>query len=179
MSLDHMEILCRLDDFNLAMIEQPLPPDDLVGHAMLQEAIRTPLCLDESINTPEQAAMALELHSAKHVNVKYARVGGITPAIAIHDACHEQCTPCWVGAMPQTAIGARLGLALATKANFTYPADYFPSDQVLEADLAPLPSPVRDPDGMLRVPLWSEPGIGAEPNPDLLEKYCVARARLG
>ena len=177
--LEHMEMLCRLDDFCLAMIEQPLAPDDLVGHAMVQEAIRTPLCLDESITSPEQADMALELHSAKYVNLKPARVGGLTPAIAIHDACHNECVPCWVGAMPQTAIGSRIGLALAAKANCTYPADLCLSHELLEIDLADPPIPVRDSsDGVLRVPLWSEPGIGVEPDPSLLEKHCLQKARL-
>jgi len=176
--LDHMEILCRLDDFMLAMVEQPLPADDLVGHAMVQETIRTPICLDESVTTPEQADMAIELKSGKYVNVKPGRVGGLTPAVAIHDACHHGCTPCWVGAMPQTAIGARAGLALAAKANFSYPADFFPSDELFEQDLAPPVVAIRDEaDGPLRVPLWSEPGIGVEPDLELLEKLCLERAK--
>jgi len=65
------------------MIEQPLPADDLVGHAMVQELVRTPVCLDESITTPAQAAMALDLHSCRYVNLKPGRVGGLTPAAAI------------------------------------------------------------------------------------------------
>jgi len=177
--LDHMEMLCRLDDFSLAMIEQPLAPDDLVGHAMVQETIRTPLCLDESITTIEQADMALELKSAKYVNLKPGRVGGLTPAVAIHNACHHQCVPCWVGATPQTAIGTRLGLALAANENCTYPADFYPSHEMLEIDLAAFPLPVRDPGyGVLRVPLWSEPGIGAEPDLETLEKHCLEKATL-
>ncbi len=179
MRLDHMEMLCRLDDFSLAMIEQPLAPDDLVGSAMVQETIRTPVCLDEAVTTPQQAEMALDLHSGKYVNLKPGRVGGLTPALEIHDACHEHCVPCWVGAVPQTAIGTRIGLALAAKANCTYPADLAPWDQVLEADLAPPLSGVRDSgDGLLRIPLWSEPGLGIEPDGQLLQKHCLARAKL-
>jgi O-succinylbenzoate synthase len=179
MRLDHMEMFCRLDDFNLAMIEQPLPPDDLVGHAMVQETIRTPLCLDESITTPEQAEMALELHSARYINVKPDRVGGLTHAIAIHDACQEASVGCWVGLMPQSAIGTRIAMALAAKANFTYPADSFLSDQLLETDLAPPPPLVRTTsDGLLRIPLWEEPGIGVVPDPDRLEKLCASRAKI-
>ena len=49
LTLGHTEMLYRLEDFMLAMIEQPLAADDLVGHAMLQESLRTPICLDESI----------------------------------------------------------------------------------------------------------------------------------
>jgi O-succinylbenzoate synthase len=177
--LEHMEMLCRLDDFMLAMIEQPLPPDDLVGHAMVQETIRTPLCLDESITSQQQADMALELHSAKYINLKPGRVGGLTPAVAIHNACHDQCVPCWVGATLQSAVGARIGLALAAKANCTYPADYHVSQETFETDLAEPPAAVRDSsDGVLRVPLWSEPGLGVEPDVALVEKHCLAKARL-
>jgi O-succinylbenzoate synthase len=179
LTLDHMEMLCRLDDFGLAMIEQPLPPDDLVGHAMVQETIRTPICLDEGITTPAQADMALELKSCRCVNLKPGRVGGLTPAVAIHDACRQNSVACFVGAVPQSAIGARTGLALAAKANCTYPGDFFPSDQFLEQDLAEALLPARDEtDGIMRVPLWSEPGLGAEPDPELLAKFCVAQARL-
>lgn len=175
--LDHMEILCRLDDFMLAMVEQPLPADDLVGHAMVQDTIRTPICLDESIATPEQADMAIELKSGKYVNVKPGRVGGLTPAVAIHDACHDGCMPCWVGAMPQTGIGARAGLALAAKANFSYPADFFPAEELFEQDPTPPVVAVREAEGPLRVPLWSEPGIGVEPDRELLDKLCLDRAK--
>jgi len=177
--LDHMEILCRLDDFFLAMVEQPLPADDLVGHAMVQDAIRTPICLDESVTTPEQADMAIELKSGKFVNVKPGRVGGLTPAIAIHDACHDGCIPCFLGAMPQSAIGARAGLALAAKKNFSYPADFFPSCELFEQDLAEAPIPVRnETDGVLRIPLWSEPGLGVHPDPELLKKFSLARVKV-
>jgi len=177
--LDHMEILCRLDDFMLAMVEQPLPADDLVGHAMVQDTIRTPVCLDESVTTPEQADMAIELKSGQYVNLKAGRVGGLTPAVTIHDACHNGCIPCWVGAMPQSAVGMRLGLALAAKKNCTYPADFLASDELFEHDLAEPPVPVREEtDGVLRIPLWSGPGIGVEPDAELLEKSCLARVKV-
>jgi O-succinylbenzoate synthase len=180
LGLQHMEMLYRLDDFSLAMIEQPLPADDLVGHAMVQDSVRTPLCLDEGIGSLAQAEMALELHSCKYVNLKPSRVGGLTSAVAIHDICHAHCTPCWVGALPQSAIGARFGFALAAKENCTYPADYFPSDQVLAEDMAEPLLPSRDAaDGRQRVRLWSEPGIGIEPDRKLLEKYCLAHVRIG
>ncbi len=58
LNLGQTDMLFRLEDFSLAMIEQPLPADDLVGHAMVQQSLRTPLCLDESIATIAQAEMA-------------------------------------------------------------------------------------------------------------------------
>lgn len=179
MGLQHMETLCRLDDFMLAMIEQPLPADDLVGSAMVQDTIRTPLSLDESITTPQQADMALELKSCGFVNIRPDRVGGLTPAVAIHDACHRDCTPCWVGGGPQTAVGARIRMALAAKENCSYPADWFPPEELFQQDLADLPQTARDEtDNMLRAILWTEPGIGVEPDMALLEKYCLQRVKL-
>jgi O-succinylbenzoate synthase len=178
MCLDQMEILCRLDDFSLAMVEQPLPAHDLVGHAMVQETLRTPLCLDESITTPEQADIALELHSAQYINLKPGRVGGLTPALAIHDACHANCVPCWVGAMPQSAIGMRIGFALAAKPNCTYPTDA-PFEPLLSEDLAPMPELIRaDKEGTLQVKLWSDPGLGVEPEMAFLEKCTLQRAKV-
>ena len=52
LNLGHTELLYRLDDFSLEMVEQPLAPEDFVAHAMLQESLRTPVCLDEGIASP-------------------------------------------------------------------------------------------------------------------------------
>ena len=179
LTIHHSEILFRLDDFFLAMVEQPLPPDDLVGHAMLQESLRTPICLGRSIRTLGHAEMALELHSGNFVNLTLGRVGGLTPALAIHDLCHESCTPCYVGATPQTTIAARHGYALAAKENCTYPAEYFPGEEILAADVAEPLLPDRDEDGKRRVHLGNSPGIGVEPEEEILRKYCVERASVG
>jgi len=177
--LDHMEMICRLDDFGLSMVEQPLAADDLVGHAMIQETIRTPLCLDEGVSTVEQADMALELHSCKWVKIEPGRVGGLTPAMAIYDTCHTQCTPCWIGAPVQTAIGQRAGIALAAKPNCTYPAEYIPPEESLAADVAAPAAPVPDgPEGKQRVRLWLEPGLGVEPDEQVIDKFCLSRASI-
>jgi O-succinylbenzoate synthase len=48
-SLADIDHLRQLDEFNLLMIEQPLYQDDFIEHCKLQAAIKTPVCLDESI----------------------------------------------------------------------------------------------------------------------------------
>ena len=89
--LTDLDLFRRVDDFNLAMIEQPLQFDDLVDHAALQAQIRTPVCLDESLTSLRRAEQAAELKSCRYINIKPARVGGITNAIAIHNACNNAC----------------------------------------------------------------------------------------
>jgi len=180
LNLGHWEMLCRLDDFNLTMIEQPLPAVDYVGHAQLQDALRTPVCLDEGIATLEQIEIALDLKSCKFVNLEPGRVGGVTPAVAMHDACHDACVACYVGAVPRSGIGTRIALSLAAKANCTYPADYFKPEELLARDLCSPLLPARsEDDGVARIPLWSEPGLGVEPALEVIEKCCVEQTHLG
>ena len=178
LGLEHAEMLYRLDDFGLAMIEQPLAADDLVGHAMIQENLRTPICLDESIATPAQAEMALDLHSCRWVNLKLGRVGGLTSAVAIHDACHEHCTPCWVGAPPQTAVGCAGGFGPGRKGQLHL------SRRPLPFGRRPCRRPCRPivarPAGRRRAPRPALvcPGIGVEPEGKLLKKFCLQRAKF-
>ncbi|MGD9644541.1 MAG: o-succinylbenzoate synthase [Pirellulales bacterium] len=188
-SLADMELLCRLDDFALAMIEQPLDGDDLIDHAQLQQQIRTPICLDESIISLRRAELAIELGSCRVINIKPGRVGGLTPAMAILAAAREAGVDCWVGGMLESAIGARMNLALATCEGFTYPADLFPSSRFFARDLA-RPELALDSAasggsstedaaavGPTMTPL-DVPGTGATPDPELLDLWTVARARV-
>jgi O-succinylbenzoate synthase len=174
------EMFYRLDDFNLAMIEQPLAYDDLLDHARLQSAIRTPICLDESINSIARAEQALDVGSCRWINIKPGRVGGLTNALAIHDLCREAGVGCWVGGMLESAVGARICAALATLDHFSYPADIFPSSRFYREDLSqPEVVLTTGPDGGPQVQLPDVPGIGAAPVSERLEKLCIARAKIG
>jgi O-succinylbenzoate synthase len=177
--LRDVDLFRRVDEFDLAMIEQPLQHDDVVDHAKLQEAIATPVCLDESVTSLDRARQAVELESCRYMNIKPGRVGGLTPAVAIHDLCREAGIPCWVGGMLESAVGSRICVALAMLDNFTYPADIFPSRRFYANDLArPELELTRGPDGAPCVVAPNVPGIGAEPAPVLLDRFCKERARI-
>ena len=60
-SLDDLDVLKELDQYGLMMIEQPLASDDIIDHATLQSQIVTPICLDESIRSLEDARKAIEI----------------------------------------------------------------------------------------------------------------------
>lgn len=172
--LSDLDLFRRIDDFELAMIEQPLAHDDLVDHATLQRAIRTPVCLDESVTCPRHAEQAIELASCRFVNVKPGRVGGLTNAVRIHDLCRASGIPCWVGGMLESATGAAICTALAMLDNFSYPADIFPSSRFYRQDLSDRPLElVTLADGT--------PGVAAfpeipDPAPARLDALCVQRA---
>lgn len=173
-TLNDTSLFQEIDRFELAMIEQPLQHDDLVDHAELQRRIRTPVCLDESITHIRQLEQALSLGSCRVVNVKPGRVGGLTNAVAIHNACQQAGIPCWVGGMLESATGAALCVALSMLDNFTYPADIFPSTRFYREDLSDPPLELdRLSDG--------SPGVRAplrlpEPIPKRLNQLTVERA---
>jgi O-succinylbenzoate synthase len=150
--------LMALDEFDLMMIEQPLAYDDLVDHAALQQRLRTPICLDESVPTLAAARAALALGSGRIVNIKPGRVGGLTVARAIHDLCRQQGMPVWCGGMLETGIGRAHNVALASLPGFTLPGDISGSARYFHQDIVDPPFVVND-DGTMTVP--TGPGIGA------------------
>jgi O-succinylbenzoate synthase len=164
-----------LEEFHLAMIEQPLAHDDLVDHAKLQSALRTPLCLDESITSLAKARKAIELRSCRWINLKPGRVGGLTPAVEIHNLCQKEGIPCWVGGMLESAVGASHCIALATLPNIHYPSDIFPSYRFYKRDLA---QPEIRLSGTSRVCASTQSGIGCEPDSIELKSHQVDYARL-
>lgn len=175
--LADLDLFRRVDEFGLAMIEQPLQHDDVLDHAALQARIETPVCLDESITSLDRARQAIELGSCRYVNIKPGRVGGLNSALAIHDLCREHGIPCWVGGMLESAIGSRICTALAMLDNFTYPADIFPTSRFYARDLAQPPLDlITSSAGTPQVRCEDVPGIGAEPDAELLEEWCVQRA---
>ena len=161
--------LAKLDDFGLLLIEQPLAAGDLRRHAELVARLRTPICLDESIESAEQAADAITLGACSIVNIKPSRVGGYLEARRIHDLCRAHGLPAWCGGMLETGIGRSANLALAALPGCTLPGDTSASSRYYEADIT---EPFVLEDGHLPVP--GEPGIGVVPLSARLEEVTTS-----
>jgi len=171
-TLADTDMFKKLDRYHLAMIEQPLAHDDLIDHAELQGKIATPICLDESINSPDQARKAAKIGACKFVNIKHARVGGVTNALKVNQICADAGIPCWIGGMGESSLGVNVGLSLATLPNMGYPSDITPSGKFYEHDLcAPITDNPRT--GVFRP--RQTPGIGAIPDRGVLEKTTVQK----
>jgi O-succinylbenzoate synthase len=148
-----------MDRYSLTMIEQPLAWDDMVDHAALQREIRTPVCLDESIHSGEDARRALELGACRVINIKAGRVGGFAGSLAVHDVCRAASVPVWCGGMLESGIGRLANVHLQTLPGFTLPGDTSASARYFEEDLVD-PPVVVSPSGTIEVP--EGPGIGHE-----------------
>ncbi len=172
-TLDDASMLRALDGYDLLMIEQPLAYDDIIEHAELQRQLQTRLCLDESIYSVGRAREALAMGSCQIINIKPARVGGMTQALAIHDLCQAAEVPVWCGGMLESGIGRAHNVAVASLPNFTLPGDISASDRYWHEDITEPPF-VLNPDGTLTVP--TGPGIGVAVQRDRLEKVTLRRA---
>lgn len=161
--------LARLDAFDLLLIEQPLDEEDILGHAELARALRTPVCLDESITSAGTAAAAIRLGACEIVNVKPGRVGGYLEARRIHDVCVAMGVPVWCGGMLETGLGRAANVALAALPGFTLPGDTSASDRYYRSDIT---KPFVLHDGHLDVPRG--PGLGVEPLRDALDASTVS-----
>jgi o-succinylbenzoate synthase len=143
---------------------------DLDGLAALQQAVSTPVCLDETAESPERTAEAIRRGAGRIVNLKIQRVGGLGPAQAIHDLCYRKGVACWVGAMPELGIGQAHAIHLATLPNCKYPTDVEPSSRWFVDDysipLVELASP-----GVIEVP--TRPGLGYLVDPLKIRRYQV------
>lgn len=156
-TLEDVDRLRALDGFALTMIEQPLDEEDLGQHAKLQSALRTAICLDESIVSAARAEEAFALGACRVVNVKPGRVGGFTEARALHDVCAAHGVPVWHGGMLESGIGRAANLHLASLPNFSLPGDIAASRRYFVPDLIDPPITVA-PDGTIAVP--DAPGLG-------------------
>ena len=134
-TLEDLPLLKALDEFDLLMIEQPLAHDDLMEHALLQKELSTPICLDESITSLADIKRAVMLGSCKVVNLKIARVGGITEAKKIHDYCVEQGIAVWCGGMLEAGIGRAHAVAISSLSGFTMPGDTASSNRYWHEDI--------------------------------------------
>lgn len=173
-SLDDIEVLKQLDEFNLLMIEQPLGHDDIIDHAILQKELKTPICLDESIHSLEDARKAIELESTEVINVKIGRVGGLSEAKKIHDYCMEKGVPVWCGGMLEAGIGRAHNIALTSLPNFILPGDTAGSSHYWEKDIIEPEVIVHD--GLITVP--TAMGIGYAPNIDAIEGFTTEKWRF-
>jgi O-succinylbenzoate synthase len=161
---DHLK---QLDEFKLMMIEQPLAHDDIIDHAVLQQQLDTPICLDECIRTLHHAEQAVALGACGIINIKLGRVGGFREAKRIHDFAESHGIPEWCGGMLESGIGRAHNIALSTLPNFTLPGDVSASKRYWKRDII-CPEVEVSARGTIAVPTGA--GFGFEIDHDWLKE---------
>ena len=174
-TLADIDKLKSLDEFNLMMLEQPLPYDDIIDHAKLQAQISTPICLDEPIRSPDDARKAIELKSGKIINLKNGRVGGHNQSKQIEKICRENNIPVWCGGMLESGIGRAHNIAISTLKGYTMPGDVSASERYWTEDIIEPPVEVSK-NGTISAP--EKAGIGFEVKRDRIDELTVRKVNL-
>ena len=173
--LSDVSLFQQLDQFNLMMLEQPLAHDDIFDHSVLQRQIQTPVCLDESIRSAEDATHAIALESCRIINIKLGRVGGHAEAKRVEQCARDNEIPVWCGGMLESGIGRAHNIAMSTLAGFTLPGDVSASARYWEEDIIEPPVRVSE-RGAIKVP--DAPGIGFDVNLKRIDELTVRKEAI-
>jgi len=174
-TLADIDLLKSLDEFDLMMLEQPLSYDDIIDHAKLQREIKTPICLDEPIRSPDDARKAIELKSGKIINLKNGRVGGHSESKRIEAICREAGIPVWCGGMLESGIGRAHNIAISTLAGYTLPGDVSASRRYWAEDTIE-PAVEVSKNGTITAP--EKAGIGFDVKRDRIDKITVRKVNI-
>ena len=141
---EHIAILRTVDTLNLMMIEEPVSRggqlSGLDAHRQLRQAMQleTPIALDDSIFTQQDARTALEEELGDIINLKPGRVGSFFDCIDIARIAKMQEKQIMVGGMFEATPGRTMTLTLAAfclHEGFTIPGDVSLPQERLSADL--------------------------------------------
>jgi O-succinylbenzoate synthase len=173
-TLDDVGLLRKMDAFELMMLEQPLHYEDIIDHAELQKQIETPICLDESIHSADDARKAIRIGACRIINIKLGRVGGHASARAVHDVCRDHGIPVWCGGMLESGIGRAHNIAMSSLDGFSLPGDVTASKRYWAEDVI---QPEVEVSSKGQITQRSEPGMGYQVKEDLLARL-TARTQV-
>jgi O-succinylbenzoate synthase len=156
------------EKYRVAQVEQPFAERSIRAHAQLAHGASFRVCLDESVVDEPSLEDALAARAVTSLNVKVARVGGLSTGLALARRAGRARVPSWVGGMLESGIGRVHNVALASTPPFGLSSDLSASDRYYREDLTDPPF-VLGPGSTLAVPRG--PGLGVEVVERVLKKH--------
>ncbi len=138
----------RLQELDLAWIEEPLAADDIDGHRRLSAATSTPIAIGESLYSIRHFREYMQKRACSIVQVDVGRIGGITPWLKVAHAAEAFDMP----VCPHFLMELHVSLACAVP-NGKY-VEYIPQLDTLTGKR------MRIEDGFAYAP--QEPGLGID-----------------
>lgn len=145
------DLVDRLCCYDLEMIEQPLPKEQIEAMGALQKICPVPVTADESVQTLQDVER-LAAAGVQAINVKLMKVGGITPALHIFRRAQELGLRVMLGQMIETSIGA------TAMAHFTGLAEWVDLDSPMLVSNDPFEGILYDAHAVIQMP--ARVGIG-------------------
>lgn len=169
-----LQVLRRLEPYDLYFVETPLQLDDLDGYAWLHEHSGIRIAAGELQNTRFEFLDLMDRGLVDVAQPDVGRVGGLTEARRVCDLARDRgrliVPHCW-----------KTGIGIAASAHLSAATAHCPYVEFLPASLSEAPlrrelvcDELQPIDG--RLPLPRKPGLGVEINRETLDRYCVSRA---
>jgi L-alanine-DL-glutamate epimerase-like enolase superfamily enzyme len=162
-----IRMIKAMEPYDLELVEQPLPPDDLEGLAEVRRNISVPLMADESIRNPRSAMEVIRRGAADIANVYVTEAGGLLNAARIFAMCEAAGIPCMIGSMPEFGIGTAAQIHLGVAMTNLGPDSDTCGVLYHVEDL--LKTPLRIENGFAYPP--EAPGLGVEVDPGVLGRW--------
>lgn len=159
----------RLERYELRWLEEPVwPPEDYAGLARVRQALRIPIACGENDATVFAFREIIAAGAADVVQPSITKVGGVSEMKKIATLAASAN----VTFVPHSfyfgpGLAATLHVAASTPG---VPYVEMPPGQLAAPLLA---EPIRSSGGTVTVP--DRPGLGADPDPDVLQRYAYSR----
>ena len=166
----------KLEEYNIAWFEEPVPPEDIDGYVEVKSRINIPVSGGEAEFTRYGFSELLERRAVDIVQPDCCVTGGISEVmrVAVLSAAHNiQCIPHIWGSAIALYAGLHVAFSLPD-----YPASLTPSPMYLEYDRTPnifreklAFAPLKVENGFVSPP--AAPGLGIEIDENLIKQYSI------
>lgn len=177
-----LEELRAYDDLEIGWIEEPLAPRraDSVGRrdaiarlARLQREIATPVCVDESFFTMQEACRVFTHPDLKCISMKVGKFGGVEPALRFIVEAQSRGCEVWMSGMYDTGVARRVLASFETLPGVIMPGDIGEPTLYFEGDVTAPPYEVTGGYVMLNGS-GRVGGLGCDLDPGALDRVRVA-----
>jgi muconate cycloisomerase len=164
-----LPLIHRLQEFDVELVEQPLPVWDLDGMSALASAVGVPICADESVWSEHSLVEIIRRRSASMIQTKIGKNGGLFYCKRLWTIAHAAGIAALPGNHPTTSLAAAAMAHLCAAWPWPVPVGEFsngPTD-VLADDI--VTEPMRLDDGAVSVP--AGPGFGIDLDETKIQHY--------
>ena len=149
-------------DLDLAWFEEPLPAEDIDGHARLSQSTTLPIAIGESLYHPSHFLASLQRGACRIVQADAPRIGGITPWLKVEHLAETFNMPICPHFLMELHVGLCAAVPNAAWVEYIPQLDDITTSRIVIRDGYAIPSP--------------EPGLGITWDRKAIRDRAVAAA---
>jgi muconate cycloisomerase len=164
---DCIRHLPAMEELDIALIEQPLPADQLPAMARISRCLDIPVMLDEAIFTAEDAALAGQLGAGSVLSLKLLKCGSAHALKRVASVASAFGQELYGGCLLESSVGAAAHLSVfATLPELQWGTEHF-GPLILKRDLVQRSLTYEN----FEVSLSQGPGLGIEIDQDAVDEF--------